>query len=136
MVKAYGILMQCDIPNEAGRVYSSEAVKSWLESYKDEPIFGKFGQTYPVSKICEMSEITHRVSEINFDDTKGQLTGTIELLDTPNGRIAQNILEHRGSIDIVPIVSRDPETGKFDIIRFDLGRESVFNFPKVHKTNK
>ena len=60
----------------------------------------------------KLSEISHRVTEINYDELTSKVFGKIQLYDTPRGNIAQKLVDTYGSLDIAPSSFGEIEDGK------------------------
>ncbi len=96
-------LLDCNTSKtKSGRIFPKELVISALEDYKqlhtESGVSYMFGQlktednffSVPSFEV-DMSLVSHVIKEFTWkDDT---LYATIETLDTPNGRILQNVLD-------------------------------------------
>ena len=119
-------LIFSDTLNSNGRIYSSETVLNMKKQFEEKllknPVFGELG--YPASFETSVKNISHKINRVYFEnkkyprkikkklkrlglfDSKKILKGEIQLLDTPNGRLAKVIFDE--------LVARPRSTGTVD----------------------
>ena len=103
------ILGELDHPNANGRVYPKvemeKAIKDYLNSgrHYDElnPDYGEL--THSVS----LSNISHEIKDINI--VGEDVIGKIELLDTPQGKIAKDIIKAGHNLQFAPRIMAQVE---------------------------
>ena len=82
-----------------------------------------------------LSDVSHKITEINWDTSTGEVFGKIELLDTLNGQIAQKLVEKYGTLDIAPSSYGEVKDGQVvEVVQlnsFDIVRESAWPDAKV-----
>jgi len=92
-VKLKGKLQEAERNNGNGRVYPYEILKREIDKYIDGPIKNKTSTgelDHPESSIINLSNVSHLITNIWWQDT--EVWGDILLLNTPSGRIAQEII--------------------------------------------
>lgn len=111
MIELEGTFMRCGVKNANGRTYDSSIMQQAISDYQkkvaDGKAFGYLGDNqdrYCLGEITHPSEnigeISHQITEVNFDENTGKLFGKVKLLDTPRGKIAQAALELMGTMGI------------------------------------
>lgn len=88
-----GILQKSDTINQNGRVYPNEILTREVRNYqkfiKENRALGECD--HPDSSVVELKNASHIVREAHMD---GDVCyGTVELLDTPSGKILQSLVE-------------------------------------------
>jgi hypothetical protein len=88
-----GKLQAADTKNGNGRVYPKEVLAREVEKYIQGPIANNnaMGELdHPESSIVNLSNVSHNIKKVwwNGDD----LMGTLELLGTPSGKIAMELV--------------------------------------------
>ena len=88
-----GILQKSDTLNQNGRVYPREILTREVRNYqkfiKENRAMGECD--HPDSSVVELKNASHIVREAHMD---GDVCyGTVELLDTPSGKILQSLVE-------------------------------------------
>lgn len=96
------IMGELDHPNENGRVYPKtemeRAIKDYLSSGR---CYGEFNSNYgELSHPVSLSNISHEIKDINIVDK--DVICKIELLDTPQGKIAKDIIKSGKDLKIAP----------------------------------
>lgn len=146
MIKLEGTFMRCGVKNANGRTYDSsimqQAIKDYQKKVADNVAYGYFNDdavplmgdiTHPSDSIAQ---ITHKVTELNFDEETGMLFGKIQLLDTPQGKIAQTIVSEMGEMGVAPAmlasINEDGVVEEVDEIRsFNLCNNPAWSEAKM-----
>ena len=88
-----GILQKSDTLNQNGRVYPREILNREVRNYqkfiKENRALGECD--HPDSSVVELKNASHIVREAYMDSDV--CYGTVELLDTPSGKILQSLVE-------------------------------------------
>ena len=142
-----GTFMKVDVRNSNGHIYKAEAIQDALEEYKKKVDAGEaFGRIIDVGRPeksfnNENEDISHshKITDVSLDTSTGNIFGKIELLDTPNGKIAQELVNNMGEIDVAPsMLVESNENGDYDVVQiqsFDFCRESAWPDAKVKPVN-
>ena len=140
-----GTFMKVDVRNSNGHIYKAEAIQDALEEYKKKvdagEAFGILGDAREPERSFnnDIGEISHMITDVSLDASTGNIFGKIELLDTPNGRIAKEMINAMGEIDVAPSMLVEPnENGDYDVVQiqsFDFCRESAWPDAKVKPVN-
>ena len=133
--------MKVDVRNSNGHIYKAEAIQDALEEYKKKVDAGEAFSILGDAREPERSfnndigEISHMITDVSLDASSGNIFGKIELLDTPNGRIAKELINAMGEIDVAPSMLVEPnENGEYDVVQiqsFDFCKESAWPDAKV-----
>jgi hypothetical protein len=88
-----GILQKADVLNQNGRVYPLEILEREVRNYqkfiKERRALGECD--HPESSVVNLKNASHLVTEAYMQE--GVVYGTVELLDTPSGKILQSLVE-------------------------------------------
>jgi hypothetical protein len=88
-----GILQKADTLNQNGRIYPLEILDREVRNYqkfiKENRALGECD--HPDSSVVELKNASHIIREAYMDDDI--CYGTVELLDTPSGKILQSLVE-------------------------------------------
>ena len=89
-----GVLQRAEAENQNGRVYPRSILEREVEKYKGREIkenraFGELD--HPESSVVELKNTSHIIREVYW---KGDdVIGTVEILNTPSGKILQEIIK-------------------------------------------
>ena len=88
-----GVLQKADTLNQNGRVYPAAILEREVRNYQkfiqENRALGECD--HPDSSVVELKNASHIVREAHM--TEGIVYGTVELLDTPSGKILQSLVE-------------------------------------------
>jgi hypothetical protein len=87
------ILQKAGTINQNGRVYPADVLEREVRNYQKFITEGRaLGELdHPDSSVVELKNVSHVVRSAHMDD--GVVYGTIEVLETPNGKILQSLVE-------------------------------------------
>lgn len=88
-----GILQKADTLNQNGRIYPTYVLEREIRNYQKFIVENRaLGELdHPDSSVVNLKNASHIVREAYLD--KGVVYGTVELLDTPSGKILQSLVE-------------------------------------------
>lgn len=115
-----GVLQKADTLNQNGRIYPKEILEREVRNYQkfiqENRALGECD--HPDSSVVELKNASHIIREAYMDD--GVCYGTVELLDTPSGKILQSLVESGVTLGIssrgVGSTRRD---GDYDVVQDD-----------------
>jgi hypothetical protein len=88
-----GILQRANALNQNGRIYPKNLLQREINNYQkfinESRALGECD--HPNSSVVELKNVSHIVKEAHFEGDV--VFGTIELLDTPSGKILQSLVE-------------------------------------------
>jgi hypothetical protein len=93
LMRVRGKLQEADVKNGNGRVYPLKTLKEQIDKYMNGPMASRTSTgelDHPESSIINLSNVSHLITKIWWEnnDVMGELT----LLNTPSGKIAQEII--------------------------------------------
>ena len=126
-----GVLQRADTLNQNGRIYPRSVLEREIINYqkfiRENRALGECD--HPDSSVVELKSVSHLVRDAKMEN--GNVVGTIELLDTPCGKILQSLVESGVTLGIssrgVGSTRRQGETqvvqDDFQLICFDMVSE-------------
>lgn len=88
-----GILQKADTLNQNGRIYPTSVLEREIRNYQkfiaENRALGELD--HPDSSVVNLKNVSHVIKEAHIE--KGVVYGTVELLDTPSGKILQSLVE-------------------------------------------
>ena len=88
-----GILQKSDTLNQNGRIYPEHVLEREIRNYQkfiaENRALGELD--HPDSSVVNLKNVSHVIKEAYLE--KGVVYGTVELLDTPSGKILQSLVE-------------------------------------------
>lgn len=116
MKKVKAKIMQFDIPNRNGRVYQSDKMNEAIQEYlkNNEIRLGTIGNgsncqgdiNHPVT----LKEASHKIDKLTVEGN--ELVGDISILDTPQGKNVQALLESDIKLVFAPRMAVDIQEEK------------------------
>ena len=115
-----GILQKADTLNQNGRIYPAPILEREVRNYQkfisENRALGELD--HPDTSVVELKNASHIIREAHVED--GVVYGTVELLDTPSGKILQSLVESGVTLGIssrgVGSTSRE---GDHDVVQDD-----------------
>jgi len=88
-----GILQKADTLNQNGRIYPIDILEREIRNYQKFIVENRaLGELdHPDSSVVNLKNASHLVKEAYLD--KQVVFGTVEILDTPSGKILQSLIE-------------------------------------------
>jgi len=88
-----GILQKADTLNQNGRIYPIEVLQREVRNYQKFIVENRaLGELdHPDSSVVNLKNVSHIVREAYLEN--GVVYGTVEILDTPSGKILQSLVE-------------------------------------------
>jgi hypothetical protein len=115
-----GVLQKADTLNQNGRIYPQEILEREVRNYqkfiKESRALGECD--HPDSSVVELKNASHIIREAYMDG--GVCYGTVELLDTPSGKILQSLVESGVTLGISSRgVGSTRREGDYDVVQDD-----------------
>jgi len=88
-----GILQKADTLNQNGRIYPEYVLEREVRNYQKFIVENRaLGELdHPDSSVVNLKNVSHLVREAYLE--RGVVYGTVEILDTPSGKILQSLVE-------------------------------------------
>ena len=89
-----GVIQRADALNQNGRVYPRQILEREIRNYQKFIIENRaLGEAdHPDSSVVSLQKVSHIMREAVMDE-EGVVRGSVEILDTPCGKIVQNLVE-------------------------------------------
>jgi len=115
-----GILQKADTLNQNGRIYPepilSREVRNYQKFIQENRALGECD--HPDSSVVELKNVSHIVREAHMEGDV--CMGTVELLDTPAGKILQSLVESGVTLGISSRgVGSTRREGDYDVVQDD-----------------
>ncbi len=92
-MRVKGKLQESEVKNGNGRVYPREVLEREVKKYMEGPIKSNTAMgelDHPESSIVNLNNVSHTIKRVWWEGN--DLMGELELLNTPSGKIAQEII--------------------------------------------
>lgn len=133
-----GVFFHYDKPNKNGRVYTKEVCEEMVKQFGEltHPMYGELNPSYDFADNLEKMKVSHIVKEIHINKEEKTLDGTIELLDTPNGRLINELIKSKIPISIasraygdIDPITKQIKSDTYKLLSFDImpQMESAFD---------
>jgi len=88
-----GVLQKADTLNQNGRIYPAHVLEREVRNYQKFIIENRaLGELdHPDSSVVNLKNVSHIIREAHLES--GTVVGTVEVLDTPSGKILQSLVE-------------------------------------------
>lgn len=138
-----GVFAEFGIENRNGRVYEEREYLPHLEYLQKDIANGNLlGELdHPERFEVSLGNVSHKISELWYDQGKRQILGRIEILDgTPKGQIAKSLLEAGVPLSIssraAGSVNEDKTVQIQQIYTYDLVAKPGFESAQLHQVNE
>ena len=137
-----GIFAEFGVENRNGRVYEEKEYLPHLEYLKADLAKGSLlGELdHPERFEVALSNVSHRITELWYDQSNRQIKGRIEVLDTPKGVIAKSLLEAGVPLSIssraAGTVNEDKTVQIQQIYTYDLVAKPGFEAAELKTVNE
>lgn len=115
-----GIMQRADAVNQNGRIYPRAILEREVENYqkfvRERRALGELD--HPTASVVNLQNASHIVTEIRWEGDA--VVGSIELLSTPMGKIAQSLVEDGVKLGISSRgVGSTRQDGDYDMVEDD-----------------
>lgn len=115
-----GIMQRADAVNQNGRIYPRRILEREMENYQkfinERRALGELD--HPSASVINLQNVSHLITEARWDGDS--VIGSIELLDTPMGKIAQSLVESGVKLGISSRgVGSTSQQGDYDMVEDD-----------------
>ena len=139
-----GVFAELDVLNRNQRIYKKEEYLKHLQYLrndikKGEPLLGELD--HPEDRFeVKLKEASHQVLDLWYDSAKNVVMGKIMLLNTPNGKLAQSMVDQGIPLHIssraAGTVSSDNTVSIQQIYTYDLVCKPGFAGAVLHRVNE
>lgn len=139
-----GIFAKLDELNRNHRIYSKDEYLKHLQYLREdikngEPLLGELD--HPDDRFeVKLKEASHRVIDLWYDQQQNTIMGKIELLNTPNGKLAQSLVDQGIPLHIssraAGSVNKDNTVSIQQIYTYDLVAKPGFADAVLHRVNE
>ena len=139
-----GVFAELDKLNRNQRIYPKNEYLKHLAYLRDdikkgEPLLGELD--HPDDRFeVKLKEASHRIIDLWYDEEKNVVMGKIELLNTPNGKLAQSIVDQGIPLHIssraAGSVNPDSTVSIQQIYTYDLVCKPGFAGAVLHRVNE
>jgi hypothetical protein len=139
-----GVFAELDTLNRNQRIYKKDEYLKHLQYLRNdikngEPLLGELD--HPEGRFeVKLKEASHRILDLWYDASKNVVMGKIELLNTPNGLLAQSIVDQGIPLHIssraVGSVNKDNTVDIQQIYTYDLVCKPGFASAVLHRVNE
>ena len=139
-----GVFAELDKLNRNQRIYPKNEYLKHLAYLRDdikkgEPLLGELD--HPDDRFeVKLKEASHRIIDLWYDEAKNVVMGKIELLNTPNGKLAQSIVDQGIPLHIssraAGSVNPDNTVSIQQIYTYDLVCKPGFAGAVLHRVNE
>lgn len=137
-----GVFAEFGIENRNGRIYEEKEYLPHLEYLKKDISNGNLlGELdHPERFEVALGNVSHRISELWYDQASRQVKGRIEILNTPKGQIAKSLLEAGVPLSIssraAGTVNEDKTVSIQQIYTYDLVAKPGFEAAQLTTVNE
>jgi hypothetical protein len=115
-----GILQKANTLNQNGRIYPQQILEREIQNYqkfiRENRALGECD--HPAASVVELKNASHIVRSAKIE--RGVVTGTVELLNTPSGKILQSLVESGVTLGISSRgVGSTRKQGDHDVVQED-----------------
>lgn len=124
-------IMQLDIPDGNGNVWSSEVAKNAIKKYKESQVkeqraLGELDYTIRVSNawpmlVVNLTNVSHQITDLKIKNNT--LIGDIKILDTPRGKVLQDLIDNKFTTHIAvraDVTVKKNKITKANIVSIDI----------------
>ena len=139
-----GTFAKLDEINRNQRIYTKEEYLKHLQYLREdikkgEPLLGELD--HPDDRFeVKLKEASHRVIDLWYDPQQNAIMGKIELLNTPNGKLAQSLVDQGIPLHIssraAGSVNKDNTVSIQQIYTYDLVAKPGFADAVLHRVNE
>ena len=96
-----GVFMQAETKNRNGRIYKKPILEKEVKRYNKEFVSKNraLGELdHPQGPTVNLDRVSHMIKDLSFDDNN--VIGRAKILDTPMGKIAQNLIKEGAQLGV------------------------------------
>ena len=137
-----GVFAEFGVENRNGRIYEEKEYLPHLEYLKKDIASGNLlGELdHPERFEVALGSVSHRISELWYDQSARQIKGRLEVLNTPKGQIAKSLLEANIPLSIssraAGTVNEDKTVSIQQIYTYDLVAKPGFENAQLTAVNE